>query len=781
VVGQLLSQRRLLRCGMSLLYAAICFFPAALPTVAAEDSTGHSVARQWNEALLQAIRKDFARPTVHARNLFHVSGAMWDAFASYDAALQTLQHHEPAGQHLDAAGRQAAREQTISFAAYRILRWRFAASPGAAQSLAAFDQLMNQLGYDSSMVSTVGNTPAALGNRIAQSWINFGLADHSNEQDGYKSLFYAPVNEPLVPALPGNPDISDPNRWQPLALDIFEDQGGNVILGGYPAFLSPEWGRATPFALQPEDLTIYHRDGHDYWVYHDPGPPPQLGGAGDAEYKAGFEQVVLWSGLLDPADGPGGGALIDISPASRGNNPLGSNSGSGHAQNPVSGLPYAPQVVPAGDYYRVLAEFWSDGPESETPPGHWFTIANYVSDHPLFEKKFRGEGPVLDGLEWDVKLYLALGGTLHDVAVSAWGIKGWYDYTRPISAIRHMCDLGQSSDPLGPSYHPQGIGLYPGSIEVITEETAALGGRHFPLGGNIFQHVGKIVVRAWRGPDYIPDPATDKAGVGWIRCENWWPYQRPSFVTPPFAGYVSGHSTFSRAAATILAEFTGSEFFPGGLGEFEAPMNEFLVFEEGPSMDITLQWATYFDAADETSLSRIYGGIHPTQDDIPGRFIGAAIAQESFEFASNLFGVTTEPDRATFKVTKQFLGGDETDRAIVSIACNTGLILDPERELADGESVEFVVSSFADGALDCTIVELADADYVAEYDNVTADKVSTSGCDYAAVTTGDRLECEITNTVFFENIPVANRYGMAILALLLLTAGLSGFRRIDTA
>ncbi|HKX56031.1 MAG TPA: vanadium-dependent haloperoxidase, partial [Xanthomonadales bacterium] len=563
-------------------------------------------------------------------------------------------------------------------------------------------------------------------------------------------------------------------------LDFFEDQGGNVIVGGYPGFLSPEWGRVTPFALQPEDLTIYQRDGQEYWVYHDPGPPPQLGGVGDAQYKAGFEQVVLWSGLLDPADGPGGGALIDISPASRGDNPLGSNAGNGHAQNPVTGLPYAPQLVPAGDYYRVLAEFWSDGPESETPPGHWFTIANHVSDHPQFQKRFRGEGPVLDELEWDVKLYLTLGGTMHDVAVSAWGIKGWYDYTRPISAIRHMCDLGQSSDPLGPSYHPQGIGLYPGYIEVITEETAAVGGRHFPLGGNIFQHVGKIAVRAWRGPDYIPDPATDKAGVGWIRCENWWPYQRPTFVTPPFAGYVSGHSTFSRAAATILAEFTGSKFFPGGLGEFEAPQNEFLVFEEGPSVDITLQWATYFDAADETSLSRIYGGIHPAQDDIPGRFIGAEIGQQSFEFASSLFGVSADPERAIFKVSKYFLGGDESDKARVTIACNTGLVLEPERELADGESAEFVVSSFADGALDCTIIELADAGYVAEYRNVTADSVSTSGCDYPAVAAGDRLECEITNTVFFENIPAVNRFGVAVLALLLLTAGLLGFRHIHT-
>ena len=43
-----------------------------LPLVAQQ-----SVARLWNEALLQSIREDFARPTIHARNLFHASVAMF--------------------------------------------------------------------------------------------------------------------------------------------------------------------------------------------------------------------------------------------------------------------------------------------------------------------------------------------------------------------------------------------------------------------------------------------------------------------------------------------------------------------------------------------------------------------------------------------------------------------------------------------------------------------------------------------------------------------------------
>ena len=47
-------------------------------------------------------------------------------------------------------------------------------------------------------------------------------------------------------------------------------------------------------------------------------------------------------------------------------------------------------------------------------------------------------------------------------------------------------------------------------------------------------------------------------------------------------------------------------------------------------MDITLQWATYRDAADQCSLSRIWGGIHPPVDDIPGRVIGEQVGLDAF-------------------------------------------------------------------------------------------------------------------------------------------------------
>ena len=611
-----------------------------------QGDLGQSVARQWNEVLLDSIRKDFARPTVHARNLYHTGAAMWDAWAAYDNQADQVLHHEK----LLAKDVQAAREEAMSYAMYRLLRHRFASSPAMPFVFPEYDLLMEELGYNTDITTVDGNSPAALGNRIAATIIAFGLTDGSNEQGGYENLVYSPINPPLLPDFPGNPDMIDPNRWQPLALEFYVDQSGNPIPTGYPGFLSPEWGNVSTFSLNENDLQVFNRDGNDWMVWQDPGDPPYYGTETEDRFKWGYEMVVVWSSHLDPANG----VMIDISPGGIGNASLpevaeesvyydfmdGGDWGNGWAQNPVTAKPYEPQIVPLGDYARILAEFWADGPDSETPPGHWFSVMNYVADHPLFEKRFMGQGPIVDDLEWDVKSYLVMGGSMHDCAVSAWSVKGYYDYLRPVSAIRYMADQGQCTDENMPSYNPGGINLVPDIIEVVTAETTAPGQRHEHLLGS----EGKIAIKAWLGPTLIIDPDTDVAGVGWMLAENWWPYQRPSFVSPPFAGYVSGHSVFSRSAAEVMTMLTGSPFFPGGMGEFEAPMNEFLVFEEGPSMDITLQWATYQDASDQTSLSRIWGGIHPPADDLPGRHMGQVIGPEAFTEARRYFnGLKTCP------------------------------------------------------------------------------------------------------------------------------------------
>lgn len=621
----------------------------------AESSAQHSVAREWNEAILQTIREDFARPPVQARNLFYTSIALYDAWAAYDTVAETYLLGKEVGNYScpckgvpKPKDIEAARKEAMSFAIFRVLSARFAHSPKAAAATFRFRALMEKWGYNFRNHSTdyASGSPAALGNYLGQCLVQMGMTDGSNEQSNHKIQFYKPVNPPLVIVRPGDSTILDPNRWQPLKLPVAIDQNGHPI-PSIQVFQSPEWGLVYPFALKKEDMRIYRHNNNDsYQVYHDPGPFPMLdtinGDGTSDDYKWNFALVLAWSSHLDPADG----VMWDISPRSIGNVQAypqnlaelrtfydfagGRDASIGRETNPRTGQPYAPQIVPRGDYTRALTQFWADGPTSETPPGHWFAILNYVSDQPGWVKKFNGKGPVMDDLEWDVKTYFALGGAMHDAAITAWGIKGWYDGVRPISALRYMAGKGQSTSDKLPSYHPAGIPLAPGLIELVQAGDTLAGAQN--------KNVGKIKCYAWRGTQYVKDTTTQTAGVGWILVENWVPYQLKTFVTPPFAGYISGHSTYSRAAAEVLTLITGDEYFPGGLGKFRIAANSnFLRLEKGPTVDVVLQWATYRDASDQTSLSRIWGGIHPPFDDIPGRLIGAKVGTAAFDLAKTYF------------------------------------------------------------------------------------------------------------------------------------------------
>ncbi|MEV4564438.1 vanadium-dependent haloperoxidase [Nonomuraea sp. NPDC049419] len=209
-----------------------------------------------------------------------------------------------------------------------------------------------------------------------------------------------------------------------------------------------------------------------------------------------------------------------------------------------------------GDREKAISEYWSDGPSSETPPGHWCLFAQQVSARDRL------------GLDQDVKLFFALANSVMDAGIASWEVKRDRDSARPITAIRF---------------------LYQG------QRIPAWGGRTVD-------------------------------GASWV------PYQPPTFPTPPFGEYVSGHSTFSAAAAEVLKRFTGSDAF-GGRAVVAAGSS---LVEPGvtPASDVTLRWSTFSAAAEEAGLSRRYGGIHFKAGDFEGRALGRAVGAAAWERAT---------------------------------------------------------------------------------------------------------------------------------------------------
>ena len=644
-------------------FSGLIFLLFLCLTSHAQDNRDHTPARIWIDAYLESIKEDGFGPTIHSRNLFHLSIALYDSWEIYNGeALNTVFVGKTLGGYncvFDSfeipENRDSAMNVTMHYAAFRFIAGRFSEYGSKNRTMDAlinrFDSLVIDRGDHSLDYS--GGSAAALGNYIADQLLQFGLQEPAGDADGYEGVMYNPVNPAMRPDLPGVQTLPYKNRWQPLAiLPYIKSKGwdktlkdwNNVLIQHEDVFLTPHWGEITPFAMGNEQKSIMSREGNNFNVYNDPGPPPFMGKdqVNNAEYAWNFMLVSSWGAHNDPNDA----TRIDISPSS-----IGTTKGilprtfeeykaffsleEGGCKtlplkkNPKTRKNYAKNMVKRGDYSRVIAEYWVDGVNTLSPPGHWLSIFNEVCDDPNFEKRWMGEGTVLSDVEWDVKSYLTLTGGMHDAGISAWSSKAFYDYIRPISAIRWMGQNGQCSDSTLNNYHKEGLPLIEGKSELVTKND--------PLSGKDKEHLGKVKIYSWNGPGAITDVTVDVAGAGWILAENWWPYQRYSFATPPFAGYISGHSTFSTAAAEMITSITGDPYFPGGLKEITFEKNSFLEFESGPSERITLQWATYREASDETCLSRIWGGIHPPVDDIRGRIVGEKVAIDAIEFANLLF------------------------------------------------------------------------------------------------------------------------------------------------
>ncbi len=166
-------------------------------------------------------------------------------------------------------------------------------------------------------------------------------------------------------------------------------------------------------------------------------------------------------------------------------------------------------------------------------------------------------------LDADLKMFFLVANAVMDAGIAAWDAKRAYNTSRPITAIR---------------------ALYAGQ--------------------------------------QIPSFGGPTVGIQTVDGKNWSPYQATTFITPPFPEFVSGHSTFSAAAAEVLRRFTGSDAFgnsvnlPSGWSKFEKNV---------PSQPVTLSWPTFTDAVNQAGLSRRYGGIHFQSGDIAGRTLGQQV------------------------------------------------------------------------------------------------------------------------------------------------------------
>ena len=369
--------------------------------------------------------------------------------------------------------------------------------------------------------------------------------------------------------------------------------------------------------------------------WQDPGP--------DAARRCGHEGVARRGRSrrprrVDPTDP----TTIDISPGAYGHNTLGANDGKGWEKNPVTGQPYAAQVVPTADFARVMAEFWADGPKSETPPGHWNTLANAVSDSPGFERRLFGKGEPLDPLAWDVHVYLALNGAVHDAAIAAWDIKRRTVTVRPISLIRWMGGEGAVVRSEGPRRTiPRGCRSCPGSSRSSPRRAARPGERH----AHLASFVGQIAVRDWLGEP--GDRAYQVSGVGWVRAVEWITYQRRTFVTPGLSRLHLGPQHLQPRGRRGAREPHRQPLLPGRARRVRRPEGHVPRVREGARPPRCACSGRRTSTRPTRRGSRASGGAFTSQpDDFAGRRVGHRVGLDAVALASKYFdGASSAPLR----------------------------------------------------------------------------------------------------------------------------------------
>ena len=201
-------------------------------------------------------------------------------------------------------------------------------------------------------------------------------------------------------------------------------------------------------------------------------------------------------------------------------------------------------------------------------------------------------------LDRDVKLFFTIGNTAMDAFIAAWESKRYYDTSRPWTLIRHY----------------------------YADQT----------------------IRGWAGPGL---------GVVSIQGSQWLPYSPATFVTPPFPGYVSGHSTVSAACATALKLFEGADEFTyvehrraGELTENDfkcevmqkVDVNHLTASDRPMSCVVGLPIKSFTEAAEMAGISRVMGGYHIQADNIAGLKMGREVAEYSWPKYQSYFDGTAK-------------------------------------------------------------------------------------------------------------------------------------------
>ena len=111
----------------------------------------------------------------------------------------------------------------------------------------------------------------------------------------------------------------------------------------------------------------------------------------------------------------------------------------------------------------------------------------------------------------------------------------------------------------------------------------------------------------WRPVTAIQNAAAGNPAT--VADTNWFHFLN----APSFPEYTSGHSTFSKASATVLAAFYGTDAISFTVGCDSLP-------------GVYRSFTSLSACADEVGMSRIYGGIHFMSANVDGKACGASVA-----------------------------------------------------------------------------------------------------------------------------------------------------------